>query len=344
MNENRPIEQLQRMAVLPVPVPPADTSLHPREETIARMRQVQERALAARRKADSRRRALALLVAASIPLLAGSAWWWHAGSSQTPSSATAPVLAHVAAVSSGATLVHSAAPVDISGTSELRPGDVVMTGPDAPATVALPSGAAIALHRSSQLLVDWAAAPAQPTRERVSLRYGTIDVAVPKLGDGSFSVTTPDSEVVVHGTRFTVSVYQTSPGRWATDVSVEDGRVTARKGDGPVTLLPGQSWSSAAIVESQPLPSASGVVSAAPVVAVAPGATTEPGRHVPPPNTLAAENALFEQAIAAARAGDDATAIALLDKLLTTYPNSPLAGMARRERARLHREGEGKAQ
>jgi len=52
-------------------------------------------------------------------------------------------------------------------------------------------------------------------------------------------------------------------------------------------------------------------------------------------STLDHQNELFSSALAARRAGNDARARALLEELITRYPDSPLVSSARRELAAL---------
>ena len=64
----------------------------------------------------------------------------------------------------------------------------------------------------------------------------------------------------------------------------------------------------------------------------------------PPGSTLAAENALLQRGLAAARVGEDRAALVAFDRLLALHPGSPLAGSARVERFRaLSRLGEADA-
>jgi hypothetical protein len=75
----------------------------------------------------------------------------------------------------------------------------------------------------------------------------------------------------------------------------------------------------------------------APVVEAAPPRVDLPqaAAAFPAESTLAAENALLQSAMIAARSGDAARAVDLLDHLLTRYPSSPLAQSARAQRVRV---------
>lgn len=62
-------------------------------------------------------------------------------------------------------------------------------------------------------------------RPAIHLRSGRVSLQVPPLRGGQLSVTTGDAEVIVHGTRFTVTRQETED---ATRVEVEEGLVEVR--------------------------------------------------------------------------------------------------------------------
>jgi hypothetical protein len=152
----------------------------------------------------------------------------------------------------------------------------------------------------------------------VRVARGGVRCVVPPLGPyRQFSVVTPDATVIVHGTVFSVQFDRDTK---QSCVAVEEGVVSVRHGTGKTWLEAGESWgcppSDAAAADEIPT-------------------TNEPSAPRLQPGTLAAENALFRSAIAAERKGDDAQARAKLQKLLTKYPESPLAPEARATLARL---------
>jgi len=327
--DSRPIEIVRALAVSVVPVPPAEQANAQRDAVLARMRELQAHAVRTRtNRAGLWRRVVLWSVAAAIPLVVAGAWYGSRGTAPARAPAETPIAARVDTTGAGAQIVHAAAPVAIDGHAEVRSGDTLVTGPNGPASIALPSGARIVAAPSSTLTVHWS--DEDRHHEVVSLSIGTVDVDVPKLGAAAFTVVTPDAQVVVHGTRFTVRVARQDPGTWKTDVSVTEGRVlVSHAGLDDAVLDPGGTWTSRpespAVAQTSgspaaPAPPASGVV-----------ASGADKRRVPV-DTLAVENSLYEAAIAASRAGDDARAVALFDRLLAGYPDSPLANVARRER------------
>ncbi len=217
---------------------------------------------------------------------------------------------------------------------------------------------------------------AVPARQVMELDYGRVDVDVsPAEGEHSryVSVRTPHAVVEVKGTIFSVDVHGTSaqkPGeasalltnqqRLETTVSVQRGVVVVHSVAGDLTLLSGDSWSSAERLgkATKSTSSRSSGVSASFGVSAASG--TEVGQRagsesgpsaaavVPsagpaspvdiqttPSSTLAEENELLERAIAASEAGNHRRALLLCDQFLETYPRSPLRATVLAKRAQL---------
>lgn len=177
---------------------------------------------------------------------------------------------------------------------------------------------------------------------RLRLHRGQVACEVPKLtGKKSFSVVTPDAEVIVHGTRFTVAT------DGATCVRVSEGRVEVRSNGAQTFLTPGQQWG---CVEAPKL----GVVEAGPVENAPPttgtSVATAPrlGRRGPSAraeadksahalsttsgggSTLALESELVARALSAERRGEVNTARELYRQFLERYPQSPMAPEAHR--------------
>lgn len=182
---------------------------------------------------------------------------------------------------------------------------------------------------------------------RLHLRQGHVACEVPKLtGQKSFSVVTKQAEVIVHGTRFTVTSDDA-----ATCVRVTEGRVEVRSSSGaPAFLNPGQAWGCDQTPSSLE-PASAIAAKPADVVAPEPGSASAPAKDenpehpratgrteskpaVTPPlstgSTLAHETTLVGRALSAERRGDDATARRLYTDFLERYPNSPIAPEARR--------------
>lgn len=206
------------------------------------------------------------------------------------------------------------------------------------------SWAAFELANGVRVRTEAGASVAFDATARVEIRRGAAGFSVPRLpAPERFAVHTPDAEVVVHGTEFSVAVRERARTNGTrTFVSVRKGLVAVHHG-GTVTMLHGgESWSSAP--EDALSPSATATLpepsppkspnprkpkpSAAPTTAAVASSAPEP------PSTLGQQNELFDRAMVARRAGDDAEAIRLLDELRKNYPNSPLDAAARRERNR----------
>jgi hypothetical protein len=168
-----------------------------------------------------------------------------------------------------------------------------------------------------------ASAPeAAPTFEAVKLVRGRAHLQVRKLHGGQrFHVLTPDADVQVRGTEFDVELHPGSVP--ATCVRVEEGLVAVVAGGDTHLVAAGQTW---------------GCPSEAPAVVAAPTAEPAvalpaPERHVAPsvrptPSDLREQNALFQQALEAERAGRNADAARLYRRLLARAPHGPLSAQA----------------
>ncbi len=238
----------------------------------------------------------------------------------------------------------------------------------ASAVVALPSGAAVRVAERTELALGDRRAPAGGAW--LGLARGTVALEVPPLGPGrTLAVATPDATVTVVGTRFTVTVQPasgTAPVRSC--VLVAAGQVRVVSGGARRLLAAGERWSSdgqpcdaaPAVSPALPPPPTSAAPSpvggadatlararssvASPATGAVPaGAAVDPPATGEPPtasfgvSTLERQNQLFAAALTARRAGDDARALALLERLLAEHPDSPLASQARRERDAIQR-------
>jgi hypothetical protein len=183
--------------------------------------------------------------------------------------------------------------------------------------------------------VDAAAARAHAQPE-LELLAGEVHCRVPHLGTrDQFSIATPDAQVIVHGTVFSVRFDpSTQP---ATCVRVEQGLVEVRQNGTSVRLGPGTELGCTPPAAEQAAP-AKAQESARPAQPAQPSASaaqTAARRAQPLPpqheaGTLDEENRLLSAALAAEREGDRARARALFGELLRHHPASPLAPEARR--------------
>lgn len=238
-----------------------------------------------------------------------------------------------------------------SGADVFKPGDTVRTEPQEFRAGSLENGARVSLSGGTVFSVS------VPTRgaDELVLDRGRVELSVPKLHSGhTLSVTTPDSTVTVRGTRFAVGVALLG-SRAITSVEVTEGSVWVRKGDARLVLEAGSRWSSNDAERAPPAPQDPAPVAnseestvaspAARAVARPSSAALAPvASHAPPDarqdsalpsSTLAEENNLYAAAARATRDGNSTLAISELNKLLSRYPNSPLAQNARVDRFRV---------
>jgi hypothetical protein len=181
-----------------------------------------------------------------------------------------------------------------------------------------------------------------PPDETLRLRGGTVEVQVDPLGPGErFRVVTGDGEVEVRGTAFAVSAVD---DRMA-DVSVAHGRVEIRPREGaPALLGPGQTWRAERAAVRPSAPAVPPVVTLAiEPAAAAPQPPPRRAKHLrarmvasvvtalDPPVAATArsgptpQEALYDDAWDAMRAGDFAKAAARFASVVGAGPTGPLA-------------------
>lgn len=284
----------------------------------------------------------ALTAAAAIAVIALASTWLL----RAP---RGPALAspHVVSSTQGVSVVKgSGARVPGGEGTSLSRGDELSTAAGARATLSLANHAAVEMAPETRVKI--AKPPEADTKsERIELTQGEVSLQVPKLPAGStLSVRTPDTLVIVRGTRFTVNV-ERGPASVVTRVSVSEGRVEVESQGRTQFLTPGERWSSARevqVVTSQPAtaePFESTTAVDRPSREVSTQA--QPGRrserapaHAPEaPSTLGEENGLYRDALRLARNGEAARALTVLESLLKRYPRSPLVQSARVEHFRV---------
>jgi hypothetical protein len=241
---------------------------------------------------------------------------------------------------SGVRLLTSTGSEPLLSGSPLPPGGRLVADANGGAALHLSTGTEIAIEHNANLTFN----DAGPTEQFV-LSEGSIHAHVAKLAAGQrFIVSTPDAEVEVRGTRFTVGIVDADASCGAgtrTRVAVSEGVVEVRSGGLSSFVHPGESWpahcsAGTATVAKTEEP---GRTSSAPRAATpggalrgsAPSASVEP---VTVASRLAEQNDLFAQGVAARRSGDSARAISAFDTLLSRYPSSALAESATAERMR----------
>jgi hypothetical protein len=258
-------------------------------------------------------------------------------------SVSGPALADTAAgrlFGAGSVIVQRAgAPRPAAESMRLAPGDEVRTPAESGTRIVLADGAEAALEAKSRLVLGRSGADA------LELLAGELTVTVPKLvPPRTFAVRTPDARVVVHGTRFVVTILE-APAKPRTRVRVIEGKVGVEYRGVVADLVVGQTWPAAPQKEQatgatvrEPPSSTAAAQPAAPIRSAdsrsSPGAASQKGAAPVSAAALAEQNRLFSAAVAESRRGDDARAIALIDELLARYPSSPLLPEARVERFR----------
>jgi len=308
-------------------------------------------------KSRSRRKAARpwLAAAAAVALAFGAAGMWRSLHAPAPK----PVAAVERATAGEARLVSGDVSVrraDKTSTLQvgevLVGGEVVATAAYSVAEIGIASGRA-ELGASSELEL------VSPTvkERRLRLRTGSVDVDLPhKLEAGKHLVIeTPDAEVLVVGTAFTVN-YGGEQGAPKTEVHVRRGTVWIMQGGKQRAVLrAGDQWASPAT----PAPE---VVPLSPVAPVAASRRGRPIRgaaslrqtpvsrvaDVSAPSadsgTLAEENRLFQSGLTARNGGDSAGAADAFSGLLARYPRSVLREQALAEQFRaLERAGRSSA-
>jgi hypothetical protein len=324
------LRSLKELGTQAVPVRDPAHAQYRREHVSRAIGRALERA---RRANGPARRARVWAVAAGFAaLLGGAGFAAHAFLRGTDAPVVvAPASTVVAARSvvgtvtvGGAASPHAAAVGDV-----FRGGEVVTTAAESGLGVGIETGSAeLGAHSRLEFVAPSAA------ERRMRLGKGTVDVDLPlKLAAGRHLVVeTPNVEVLVIGTAFSVGVREAGRAV-STRVSVRRGTVWIMEGGKQrAVLVAGQEWESALPV------AAAGPAEEAPVPAVSKssaGASTRTGD-----GTLAEENRLFQSGLSSRNAGDPAGAAEAFATLLSRYPRSVLAEQALAERFRaLERAG-----
>jgi hypothetical protein len=213
-------------------------------------------------------------------------------------------------------------------TTPLTSGAHVVALPHGHAQLAFANGTKVDVEPGGELTI--VEADASSVLELIS---GAARAHVAKLrANDRFVMKTVDAEVEVHGTSFRVALVPSDPlcGEGAkTRVSVFEGVVTVRYQGAEYRLAPGDEWPR-------------GCPAGKPI-ALAPPAVVDPARILPPSlpsssrssSTLALQNDLFAQSIAARRRGNPREAIQNLETLLAKFPDGALAESAAADRMKI---------
>ena len=226
----------------------------------------------------------------------------------------------------------------VSREFEIAQGDFVQTESTSKAVLTLRANIRVELFSSSHIRLGDAVSMNQSD---VWLRQGKARFDVAKRPpNGKFSVHSPDADITVHGTSFTVEVRQI-PAGVQTIVSVTEGLVSVDGAGQTHWLKAGENWASRE--DTIVLSDFTSRASSGPLQAIE-GSSTAVSRTRPKvvaspvagnASTLGAESQLFAASMAAKRRGDDQGALRLIDEFLGKYPASQLAQNARVERFRV---------
>ncbi len=290
----------------------------------------------ARRRRQVRQWAAGCASAAAIVLTAFGGYRFAArrGPVAVPAVATASegqIVAHPVS-GGGSSVVVSDVQAQLDGGLLLSPRSRVVTPANGRAMLSFSTGSEVLLREGTDMSVA-----TEGAIQTLHLDAGFIELHVAKLApDHRFIVATPDSEVEVRGTRFSVSIAPPDPrcgGGARTRVAVSEGVVVVRHAGVEDRVVLGDQWPSGCQRAAASVTSAQTPIST--LREVAPSSAS----------TLAEQNDLFAAAAAAKRRGDTRDAVATLDRFLASYPSSPLAESAAAERMRiLHAGPRGRAQ
>ncbi len=305
------------------PVPPPD------QDERARAIDAIARAIIVARRRQRLRMSFGVFAAAAVVLL--TAFGGYRLAAHRAPVAVAPVVtltpvAQIVAhpVSGASSVVVSGAQAPLDDGRLLAPGSRVVTPANGRAMLSFSTGSSVLLREGTDMTVS-----SEGLTQRLKLDTGYIELHVAKLApDHRFIVGTPDSEVEVRGTRFTVGVVPADPGCGAgvrTRVAVTEGVVVVRHSGIEDRVAVGEQWPSGCIRAAADAPGMT--------VKQAMGAGT--GAAPSTGSSLADQNDLFAVAAAAKRRGDVRGALAALDRFLMLYPASPLAESAAVERMRV---------
>jgi hypothetical protein len=242
------------------------------------------------------------------------------------------VAIQAAPLGSGATLSDADRARRLEAPATVRVGQLLETPRSGGASLQLSTGTNLTLAGETELRVQ-----SQSSVERFALLRGELSARVTKLASGQrFIVQTPDAEVEVRGTRFTLAVLERGDACSAnrTRLRVDEGVVEVRSTSGVARLTAGQSWPPGCgeRAAEAPLPALPMTVEPAPVSvrrADAPVNTNESA------SALTHQNDLFAEGVALRRQGDVSAALRTYQQLIRQYPSSPLAENAAVERLRL---------
>ena len=170
-----------------------------------------------------------------------------------------------------------------------------------------------------------------------ALRAGSMRADVVKLAsDERFVVRTPDAEVEARGASFRIAIAPATSacGDGAvTRVTVFEGVVVVKRGTTQAEIGGGEDWPRGCVAGLAASPISADLGAAKPSVAAPRPSESDVASSGG--SSLAKQNDLFAQAVAQKSSGRPAAAVATFERLLATYPTTPLAEAAFAERMKL---------
>jgi hypothetical protein len=327
-----PVELLEGLrGPLPIAERSSDEQRHMAIEAIARRIRGEGDAL-------RRTRTFAMCGAAAVVLLGVAVLWMVEHRRPVPDARVAVAQARAGSelrVTAGVVVTtRNAVPTAIApgSTARIEPGDEIRSATDGEAELSLPRGVRVGIGRSTKTALR----TASELEQRLRLDLGKTTVSVPRPGGPrEFAIDTPDTQVIVHGTEFSVHVEQDGAGATFTRVSVTRGAVLVVHAGEQRLIESGNDWSSLGIT---PGAGASNVdISGQAIVRAPPASARVPSgdaRARDARGALAEQNRLFRAALEARKAGDDSQAVEYLSELLSRFPKGVLTQDARLARQR----------
>jgi hypothetical protein len=261
-----------------------------------------------------------------------------AAASAAAAASDAPITITASASGMGATISSGPGGVfALTDAAHVAPGHHVVAKGRSRATLAFSTGTQLTVENGGDLAVI------EEGRSQIfALSAGEIRARVAKLGAGErFVVRTPDAEVEVRGTSFSVAIAPSEPACGAgsvTRVTVDEGVVVVRRGGTETRVGKGEEWPAGCDA-----PVADGDTGD-PSIPDRSNTNIPSGRHPSrrdsaggntSASSLVEQNNLFSEALAYKNGGQHAAAIAAFERFLAKYPSSNLAENAAVERMKL---------
>lgn len=277
--------------------------------------------------------AAAILVAGltTLPFRASAPPATAAAPPGTNGETNAAALTVVGHVTGGGTTIYSRP----GSASTLRDGDPIAAGnritarSGSRATLAFSTGTQLSVEDGGDVTI------VEEGRSQIfALGAGEMRARVAKLAaDERFIVRTPDAEVEVRGTAFSVALAPADPSCGAgtvTRVLVDEGVVVVRQGSTETRVAKGEEWPAGCDLSFEMADPTSD-----PPTAPRARRRRHAEQETTSASSLAAQNNLFAEALSYKNGGQHAAAVAAFERFTAKYPSSNLAENAAVERMKL---------